>query len=150
MITLKVVVVFMALASYISMATARCCGGCPLSSRCSDGTGCTPFINCCATGRCNWFCCNCGGVCRRSSIMDRFLSRAQTEEEHLNVAMERFGQLDKNKNGAIENSELREFIPSFALESAIQEIDVNSDGKITIEEFDEDAGRSLKQLKLLQ
>ena len=78
--------------------------------------------------------------------MNRFLSRAQTGDENLNIAMKRFRQLDKNKNGAIEESELREFIPNFALESAIQKVDINRDGKITMEEFDEDAGRSLKKL----
>lgn len=62
------------------------------------------------------------------------------------MAMERFRQLDKNKNGVIEESELRGFIPSFELESAIQKVDINRDRKITMEEFDEDAGRSLKKL----
>ena len=75
------------------------------------------------------------------------MSRAQSEEENLKIAMERFGRLDKDENGMIEESELMEFVPRFALEAALQEIDINHDGTITIEEFDEDAGRSLKKLQ---
>lgn len=75
------------------------------------------------------------------------MSRAQSEEENLKIAMERFGRLDKDENGMIDESELRELVPRFALEAALQEIDVNRDGTITIEEFDEDAGRSLKKLQ---
>ena len=75
------------------------------------------------------------------------MSQTQSEEENLKIAMERFGRVDKDENGMIEESELREFVPKFALEAALQQIDVNHDGTITIEEFDEDAGRSLKKLQ---
>ena len=36
-------------------------------------------------------------------------------------------------------------IPAYVLMLEFQRIDVNGDGKITIEEFDEDAGRSMKK-----
>ena len=68
--------------------------------------------------------------------------------DNLNVAIERFGHFDVDKNGAIDIHELKQAghsMPSHARESAFRKIDVNRDGKITIEEFDEDAGWSIQE-----
>ena len=146
MVTLKIAVILMAIFSYTSVANGICCGGCPISGQCPDGSGCTPFFNCCATSSCNIACCNCGGICRQPSIINRFLSQADIEENNLDVAIQRFGKLDKDSNGAVDYQEFRRFpLPGWS--SSFQEIDTNHDGKITIEEFDEDAGQSLKKLQ---
>ena len=146
MMVLKVVVVLMAVASYVSVANGKCCGGCPLSGSCSDNTGCTPWINCCATGSCNWFCCNCGGVCRRS-LLQNLLSEAKIEADNLEEAVKRFNHFDTDKNGAIDFNEMKQVNrgPAYVGEAAFQSVDVNKDGRVTIEEFDEDAGRALQE-----
>ena len=148
MLVLKVAVVLMAIASYLSVVDGKCCASCPLSGRCPDGTGCTPIFNCCATGPCNVFCCACNGNCRtsRERAIDRFLGRAEIESDDHNIAFERFGQLDEDKNGEVDFPEFRQFVPLSHL-SAFRDMDVNRDGKITIEEFDEDAGRALKSMQ---
>ena len=147
MMVLKVVVVLVAIASYVSVANGKCCGGCPLSGECPDGTGCTPFINCCATGSCSWGCCNCGGVCRSHSLLQSVLPMAKIEADNLDVAIERFSQFDVDKNGAIDIHEMKQglSVPVYAQESTFQSADVNRDGRITIEEFDEDAGRAIQE-----
>ena len=144
---LKVVVVLVAIASYVSVANGKCCGGCPLSGRCSDGTRCTALFNCCGTGPCNIFCCSCSGVCRSPSLLQSVLPLAKIEADSLDVAIERFGRFDIDKNGAIDIHEMKQghSVPVYVQESAFQSIDVNRDGRITIEEFDEDAGRALQK-----
>ena len=146
MVTLKIAVILMGIFSYTSVANGKCCAGCPLSGECPDGTGCTPLFSCCATGSCNLGCCNCGGECRQSSVINRFLSRADIQEKNLDIATQRFDQLDADNNGAVDYQEFRRF-PRSAWGAAFQEIDANHDGKITIEEFDEDAGQSLEKLQ---
>ena len=151
MMVLKIVIVLMAVASYASVANGACCAGCPLSGRCPDGTSCTPLFNCCATGSCNIFCCSCGGVCRKATLLQSVLELpwAKIEAENLDVAIERFGQFDVDKNGAIDIHELKQQanhgVPAYVGESAFRSIDVNRDGRITIEEFDEDAGRAIQE-----
>jgi Ca2+-binding EF-hand superfamily protein len=64
------------------------------------------------------------------------------------VAIERFGQYDTDKNGAIDIHELKQAdrsMPANVRESAFQRIDANRDGKITIEEFDKDAGMAIQE-----
>ena len=147
MLVLKVAVVLMAIACYSSIVDARCCGGCPLSGRCADRTGCRPLLHCCATRPCNFLCCNCRGRCRapRTRAIDYLIGQAEIEPEDLNIALERFGQLDKDKNGEVDFAEFHEFMPLID-SSAFKDMDVNGDGKVTIEEFDEDAGRELKKI----
>ena len=151
MIVLKVLIVLMAVASYASVVNGICCNSCPkrTDSTCPDGTSCTPFWTCCATGGCNIFCCNCDGVCRRSSFLQSMLPWAKTAADNLDVAIERFDHFDADKNGAIDIKELKQAdaisMPAYVLESAFRKIDVNRDSKITIEEFDEDAGRFMKE-----
>ena len=73
---------------------------------------------------------------------------AKIAADNLDVAIERFGQFDTDKNGAIDIHELKQAdhnVPAYVRESVFRSIDRNRDGKITIEEFDEDAGRSLKE-----
>ena len=151
MLALKIVVILVAIASYMSVANGFCCAGCPLygtgAGSCPDGTKCTR-LNCCATGPCNIFCCNCDGVCRQSSYLQSVLPWAKIAADNLNVAIERFGQFDTDKNGAIDILELKQVdhsMPAYVLGSEFQRIDINGDGKITIEEFDEDAGRFIKE-----
>ena len=138
----------MAVASYVSVANGLCCPSCPSSGQCADGTSCTSHMNCCATGPCNIFCCNCGGVCRRPSLLQSELPLAKIEADDLNMAIEHFGKFDIDKNGAIDIYELEMkqadiIMPVYIQESAFRRIDVNMDGMITIEEFDEDTGRAL-------
>ena len=152
MVVPKVLVVLMAIASYMSVANGQsCCPGCPASGRCPDGTRCTPFINCCATGPCNIFCCSCEGECREPPFLQSVLPQAKIAADNLDVAIERFGLFDTDKNGAIEIHELKQAdhsVPAYVQESAFRRIDINRDGKITIEEFDEDAGRSINRYML--
>ena len=148
MVVLKLLVVLVAIACCTSVAEGRCCAGCPLSGWCPDGTGCTAMFNCCATGPCNIFCCSCDGVCRQRSFLQSVHPSAKIAANNLDVAIERFGQFDTDKNGAIDIHELKQAdhsVPAYVRESAFQNIDRNGDDKITIEEFDEDAGRSLKE-----
>ena len=148
MMVLKVVVVLMAIASYVSVTNGKCCGGCPLSGQCPDHTSCTPILNCCATRPCNIFCCACQGVCRSPSLLQSVLPLAKIEADNLNVAIERFNLFDTDKNGAIDIHEMKQAdnsMPVYVQESAFQSVDVNMDGMITIEEFDEDAGRALQE-----
>ena len=74
---------------------------------------------------------------------------AKTAADNLDVAIERFDHFDTDKNGAIDIKELKQAdaisMPAYVLESAFRKIDVNRDSKITIEEFDEDAGRFMKE-----
>ena len=69
------------------------------------------------------------------------------------MAIERFGQFGTDKNGAIEIHELKQQanhgVSAYVRESAFLSIDVNRDGRITIEEFDEDAGRAIQE-KIIQ
>ena len=68
--------------------------------------------------------------------------------DNLNVAIEHFGQFDTDKNGAIDIHELKQVnhgVPAYVRELAFQSIDVNRDGRITTEEFDEDAERALQE-----
>ena len=146
MVVLKIVVIFVAIASYTSVAYGKCCGSCPWSRECLDGTHCS-ILNCCATGPCNIFCCNCDGMCR-FSFLQSVGPWAKTAADNLNVAIERFGQFDTDQNGAIDIHELKQAdfsMPAYIWESEFGRIDRNRDGKITIEEFDEDAGRSIKE-----
>ena len=149
---LKIVAILMAVASYASVANGQCCGGCPASGWCPDGTRSTPFIHCCATGPCNIFCCNCQGECREPSFIGDIIDPdlpAISEAQNLDIAVERFHRFDKDKNGAIDIGELRHYMPTYISKSAFQDVDVNGDGKVTIEEFDKLAGRSIKE-KLMQ
>ena len=120
MVVLKVLVVLMAIASYTSVANGKCCPGCPLSGRYADGTRCTPFINCCATGPCNIFCCSCAGVCREPSLLQSVLPWAKIAADNLDVAIERFGQFDTDRNGAIDIHEMKQAdhsVPAYVRES---------------------------------
>ena len=76
---------------------------------------------------------------------------AKIEADNLDVAIERFSQFDVDKNGAIDIHEMKQglSVPVYAQESTFQSADVNRDGRITIEEFDEDAGRAI-QKKILK
>ena len=69
------------------------------------------------------------------------------EADNLDVAIERFGQFDVDKNGAIDIHEMKQADNSMPVhvQDEFQEIDVNRDGMITIDEFDEDAGRALQK-----
>ena len=147
MVVVKVLVVLVAIASYVSIANGICCDRCSHLSPCPDGTKCS-FFECCGTGPCNIFCCNCDGVCRESSFLQRTLPWAKIAADNLDVAIERFGQFDTDQDGAIDIHELKQAdvsVPTFVRESEFERIDVNRDGKITIKEFDEDAGRSIKE-----
>ena len=56
--------------------------------------------------------------------------------------------MDVDKNGAINTHELKQVdhsMPAYIQESESRMIDVDGDGKITIEELDVDAGRSMKE-----
>ena len=60
------------------------------------------------------------------------------------MAIEHFGQFVTDKNGAIDIHKMKQTdnrlsMPVYIQESAFLKIDVNMDGMITIEEFDEDA-----------
>ena len=147
MLVLKVMVVLMAIFCYSSVVSGKCCGGCPWSGRCRDRTSCIPLFHCCATRPCNYACCNCGGECRRSRTraIDYLLDQTEIESENLNIALERFGKFDKDKNGEVDSAEFHQFVP-LTDSSAFKDMDVNGDGKVTIEEFDEDAGRALKKI----
>ena len=62
--------------------------------------------------------------------------------------IERFGKFDVDKNGAIDIHEMKQAdnsMPVYVQESEFQKIDVNRDGMITIDEFDEDARRALQE-----
>ena len=147
MMVVKVLVVLVAIASYVSIADGICCDYCSHVSPCPDGTTCS-FFECCATGPCNIFCCNCDGVCRQASFLKSVLPWAKIAADNLDVAIERFDQFDTNQNGAIDIHELKQAdvsVPAYIRESEFERIDINGDGKITIEEFDEDAGRSIKE-----
>ena len=65
------------------------------------------------------------------------------------VAIECFDNFDTDQSGAIDINELKQAVtvgmPAYFLESEFGKMDVNRDGKITTEEFDEDAGRSIKE-----
>ena len=72
--------------------------------------------------------------------------------DNLDVAIEIFGRFDIDQNGAIDINELIKAIrhcwcarPCLLMESEFGKVDINRDGKITIKEFDEDAGRSIKE-----
>ena len=143
-----IVVVLMAVASYAFVANGLCCAGCPLNGQCYDSTQCTPLFNCCATGSCTIFCCNCSGVCHKSSLLQSVLPLAKIEADNLDVAIEHFGQFNVDKNEAIDIHEMKQAnhgVSAYVRESAFRSIDVNRDGRITIEEFDEDAGRAIQE-----
>jgi Ca2+-binding EF-hand superfamily protein len=80
------------------------------------------------------------------------LSGAKIAGDNVDEAIERFGHFDTDKNGVIDLNEMKQAgpsMPAYLQESEFQGIDVNRDGRITIEEFDEDAGRAIQE-KILQ
>ena len=95
-----------------------------------------------------FFCCSCAGVCREPSLLQSVLPWAKIAADNLDVAIERFGQFDTDRNGAIDIHEMKQAdhsVPAYVRESKFGKIDINGDRKITIEEFDEDAGKSIKE-----
>ena len=69
--------------------------------------------------------------------------------DNLDVAIEIFGRFDIDQNGVIDINELKQSdtvgTPDHVMESEFGKVDINRDGKITIKEFDEDAGRSIRE-----
>ena len=138
-----VIITFIVVASIAAVVNAHCCNSCPYSSHCQDGTHCNYWVSCCATGSCNFFCCNCAGQCR-NSLESLIQSDEESQTESFKTALARFSSYDKNKNGKIDFSE---FLGAGSL-ATFQELDADGDGGISMEEMDTDAGMLLKKLQL--
>ncbi|CAG7785733.1 unnamed protein product, partial [Allacma fusca] len=95
---------------FVSIHVAHVSGECCKSDRigdiwslaaCSDNTAATP---CCAYGRCNFFCCNCDGGCRRENRGKRSLNQTDVSVYHT------LKSLDVNGDGGVDKREAAIFI----------------------------------------
>lgn len=137
MVALKTVIVLFAV---IAATNAECCtrpsdGYCPNGSLCLIIDGCF----CCANGWCNIFCCNCDGGCRQDTHGKGGKGAA---------ALERFRAINTDKDGGISFNEFKDYSGMLPYNRIIQALfsaqDLNKDGKISVEEFDEDAAKHIK------
>lgn len=114
------------------------------------------FRWCCGVGGCNIFCCNCDYGCRQGpySLQNLLPLANRITADDIAVAIERFNNFDTDQSGAIDINELKQAVtvgmPAYFLELEFGKMDINRDGKITIEEFDEDAGISINLKEKLQ
>lgn len=144
-------------ATIVTVADGICCALCPGVGRCLDKTSCRPLSTCCAYGRCNIFCCSCAGACRphvlpveSRNILDEDIEigfhadQTKSEANNFITAIQRFDKLDENRNGGIEFSE---FMSHFENLAAFQGLDIDWNGKISLEEFDADAANTYKKLQ---
>merc|ERR1711953_484255 len=123
----------LAMALMIDKSESVCC---PMTGTCKDGTPSTP---CCGYRSCDWFCCACGGGCRKPKSKKRSLD--QGDDRALTLAY--FKSVDLNLDNRIDFAEALEFknisiastdpIPAWFVE-----MDMDNDGKISPNEFDSD------------
>ena len=124
------------------------------SSKCCKGASST--FGCCATGRCNIFCCNCDGDCRSTwkvekcggsgrrswcVIQDRCSSRKRRDVAAAlaNEAFKKFKLIDADSNGALDYNETLVAVPSIQHDRKLfDNMDTNKNGLIDPFEFDSD------------
>ena len=147
MMVLKVVIVLMAIASYASVANGLCCPGCPLSSQCADGTSLfltrtavqlVPAISSVAAAvECvvdlPFFSGACSLWLRLKLITLMWLLSALISS----IYMDKNGAIDVHKMKQADNSMLKNLY--------FEELMLTCHGMITIEEFDENAGRAIQE-----
>jgi len=122
------------------LAAANACCTRPTDGKCPDGSGCNVADGCfcCAYGACNIFCCNCDGGCRPSS---KYSGDAA-------ASLQRFRALNTGRSGGITFNEFKTYGDTLPHSQMMQALfnthDLNKDGKISFEEFDEEAAKLLK------
>lgn len=65
---------------------------------CADTKKGTP---CCATGKCNFFCCNCEGKCRTRNDERLFASAAAADDEWNDLGADEFALADVAEHGSL-------------------------------------------------
>lgn len=104
---------------------------------CDDGGLVLPW-ECCSTGSCNVFCCNCGGDCRSAN-----LGRSKREID-IDFAWLKFVRMDEDQSGAINSLEVARYIGDMSEKGLLKAMDVvsnldlNGDGVIQPHEFEKD------------
>lgn len=146
-------------------AAAICCPWHPtpdLKLACDDGGLVHPW-ECCSTGACNVFCCNCGGPCRTNESSPffeemeeeedwSFLSAAKSwlpsvqmigrKKRHIQEALTKFQQLDSDGDNHLDMEEVMRYVSPGAdltgQDLHFDDLDLDQDGYISMGEFDED------------
>jgi len=122
----------LALAATLSMVPTVLGACCDLATTCGDGTRGTP---CCATGKCNIFCCACKGHCRKKrwdEVPDALLSKREFEDTFAAADVGGKGYMSLadylNYMGATADKEPKMWVDWFLRH------DVNGDGVVTQDE----------------
>lgn len=137
-VLLVMTMAFVAAVSFSSQEAYAFCAPKCYGDLCGDGTLRTP---CCATGKCNIFCCNCDGKKRKGCV-----SRHCSGGDGLTAqSLAKFNAIDANGSGGISMAETRSFVesqgPGFSAADVAAEfdsMDSNGDGHIQPGEFDSD------------
>ena len=122
--------------STITAVNSFCCGN-PLGGReCGDGTQGTP---CCATGRCNAFCCACSGRCRDNfkrglGLADPFTS-ADVESAFAMADTAGEGRISLPQYLSYMNVDTADAKKSQMWQDYFVKHDKNNDGFLTIDEI---------------
>lgn len=116
----------------VASTNADCCPCHSLTHECKDRTSCGYIPNlCCGHGKCNFFCCNCEGGCRKH---DDSLEAEQSDNTTF------WSIVDKDSSGDVDYEELENFSVDMPQNMLIYTIftllDENKDDHISAEEFD--------------
>jgi hypothetical protein len=135
------VMICVVVAMTLDQAAAVCCGSCWLGPlRCCV----TNLDYCCGNGRCNIFCCNCDGGCK--CFIDLKRSITNEAEQYLVGAEKLFQRIDIDGDNLLTVGETvfyfethKRFKSStnISFNEEIKKMDMNYDGKISPDEFDE-------------
>ncbi len=115
-----------------------------MKCQCADGGLVHPW-DCCATGGCNVFCCNCAGECRKNETT----STREKRENPLQASIEFFESLDKDGDSMLSYDESFAYLmdSSKLLDNPdwFADMDIDGDGFIRVEEFDDDIADALEK-----
>ncbi len=139
LITLTIAVFLLVVVLENNLVSGQCCSGSRGWGRgggtCKDGTRATP---CCGYRKCNFFCCACGGGCRRPQGRALFEFQPETQQT------DSFAQFDLNKDGFQDAKEAFNMslscgknLTAGEFQRVFTEFDQDGDGKLSWVELNE-------------